>query len=152
VTNEVTVPHGAAAMWDAPAVRDVLVEILRAIGHAGDPEGTDRRGVILQGFSWIVEPVADGVVIAIEIPMGAAVAGPFAVGREQLDALITEVLKAGSQLAGSVSTVPGSAARVWCVSGWALSRGVAGFAMLVASTFSASPNPSRATLPDVRRY
>jgi len=105
VTEEVSVPHGAPTTWDAPAVRDVLVEILRAIGHAGDPAGTDGRGVILQGFSWIVEPVGEGVVIAIEIPMGAAVAGPFAVGGEQLDALITEVLKAERSLAATVSTV-----------------------------------------------
>jgi hypothetical protein len=105
VTEAVSVPHGAAATWDAPAVRDVLVEILRAIGRAGDPEGTARRGVILQGFSWIVEPVGSEVVIAIEIPMGAAVAGPFAVSGEQLDALITDVLKAERQLAATVSTV-----------------------------------------------
>jgi hypothetical protein len=105
VTEPVTVPHGAPATWDAPAVRDVLVEILRAIGHAADPAATERRGVILQGFSWIVEPVGSDVVIAIEIPMGAAVAGPFAVDQAKLDALITDVLKAERQLAATVSTV-----------------------------------------------
>ena len=32
---------------------------------------------MLTGFSWIVEPLGDDVVLAMEIPMGAAVAGPF---------------------------------------------------------------------------
>jgi hypothetical protein len=34
------------------------------------------------------------VVVAIEIPMGAAVAGPFAIGQAELDALIGRVLRA----------------------------------------------------------
>ena len=38
---------------------------------------SDSRHVSLRGFSWIVEPTREGVVIAIEIPSGAAVAGPF---------------------------------------------------------------------------
>jgi hypothetical protein len=50
--------------------------------------------VILHGFSWIVEPMEGGVAIAIEIPMGAAVAGPFAIEQAALDAMITRVLKA----------------------------------------------------------
>ena len=36
---------------------------------------------MLTGFSWIVEPLGDDVVLAMEIPMGAAVAGPFHVRR-----------------------------------------------------------------------
>ncbi len=86
------------------AVRDVLVEILRAIGRAENPAAQPRE-VILQGFSWIVEPADSEVVIAIEIPMGAAVAGPFAVGQARLDALITNVLKSERQLAFRPPTV-----------------------------------------------
>lgn len=90
------VPSEPAAWTDAQ-VRDVLVEILRAIAHAENPKSAADRPVILTGFSWIVEPHGDGVVIAIEIPMGAAVAGPFAVDQKQLDAMITRVLRAERQ-------------------------------------------------------
>ena len=37
----------------------------------------------LRGFSWIVEPTTGGVVIAIEIPTGAAVAGPFDIPQQR---------------------------------------------------------------------
>jgi hypothetical protein len=48
----------------------------------------------MRGFSWIVEPADGGVVIALEIPMGAAVAGPFDIPQARLDALITKVIAA----------------------------------------------------------
>jgi hypothetical protein len=105
VTEAVSVSHGAAATWDVPAVRDVLVEILRAIGRAENPGAAANRPVILQGFSWIVEPEGSNVVIAIEIPMGAAVAGPFDVEQAKLDGLITQVLKIERQLSVSGPTV-----------------------------------------------
>jgi hypothetical protein len=53
--------------------------------------------VALRGFSWIVEPLEQQVVIAIEIPMGAAVAGPFAIDRARLDGLIRRVIAAAAQ-------------------------------------------------------
>jgi hypothetical protein len=93
VTESVVVPHGEPATWDDDAVHDVLAEILRAIDRAQDPDTAADRVVVLQGFSWIVEPSDDKVVIAIEIPMGAAVAGPFAIGQAELDARITRVLR-----------------------------------------------------------
>jgi hypothetical protein len=43
-----------------------------------------------------VEPAPGGVVIAIEIPTGAAVAGPFAIAQARLDGLITRVLAAAA--------------------------------------------------------
>jgi hypothetical protein len=36
-------------------------------------------------------------VIAIEIPMGAAVAGPFDIGQTELDALVGRVIRADRQ-------------------------------------------------------
>ena len=99
VTEAVSVAHGRPASWDEVAVRDVLVEILRAIDRVERPGAGADRNVVLRGFSWIVEP-ADGddqVVIAIEIPMGAAVAGPFAIAQAALDALIATVLRAERQ-------------------------------------------------------
>ncbi|MEZ5319594.1 MAG: hypothetical protein R2752_19495 [Vicinamibacterales bacterium] len=100
VTESVTVPHGEPSTWNDAAVRDVLIEILRAIDRAQNPGASADRVVALQGFSWIVEPDQDKVVIAIEIPMGAAVAGPFAIPQAELDASITRVLKIERELFG----------------------------------------------------
>ena len=77
-------------------VEQVLREILLAIDRARNPQA-ENRYVALRGFSWIVEPIAEGgVVIAIEIPSGAAVAGPFAVEQPVLDRTITRVLAAAA--------------------------------------------------------
>ncbi len=94
VTESLSVAHGEPSSWDEAAVRDVLVEILRAIERAQNPSAPPDRVVALRGFSWIVEPAGQDVVLAVEIPMGAAVAGPFAIAQAKLDALITDVLRA----------------------------------------------------------
>jgi len=98
VTEAVSVASGEPASWDDEAVRDVLVEILRAIDRVQNPNAPADRGVVLQGFSWIVEPAEAKSIIAIEIPMGAAVAGPFAIGQSELDAMIARVLRAERQV------------------------------------------------------
>ena len=47
----------------------------------------------LRGLSWIVNPYEDGgVLIAIEITMGAAIAGPFDIDQSALETMITRVL------------------------------------------------------------
>ena len=97
VTENVVVPSAEAPVWDDALVRAMLVEILRAIGRAETPDSPKDREVILQGFSWIVEPHEGQVVLAIEIPMGAAVAGPFAITQAEFDALITRVLRTERQ-------------------------------------------------------
>jgi hypothetical protein len=98
VTERASHPVSAAAWGDAD-VRDVLKMILEAIDRAKHPHGPERPAS-LRGFSWIVEPFdpstgsAQGrpsggqVVIAIEIPMGAAVAGPFDIAQDRLTAMI----------------------------------------------------------------
>ena len=93
VSQQCLVASDAPLVWDDGTVRHVLVEILRAIDRAANPHAEADRPVALHGFSWIVEPVDGAVVIAIEIPMGAAVAGPFAVGQAELDAGIARVLR-----------------------------------------------------------
>ena len=93
VREAVTVAHGAPATWDEGAVYDALVEILRAIDRAQNPKAPRDRAVILTGFSWIVEPEGENVVLALEIPMGAAVAGPFAMPQAKLDALVSSVIR-----------------------------------------------------------
>ncbi len=97
VTQSVVVPGGDAPAWSDALVHDMLVEILRAIGRVQDPNAAADRPVALQGFSWIVEPNNGQVVIAIEIPMGAAVAGPFDVDQAELDAIVARVIRADRQ-------------------------------------------------------
>ena len=79
------IEHGREpAAWAETDVETVLKQILLAIDRAKNRSAGSRH-VTLRGFSWIVEPVDEQVVIAIEIPMGAAVAGPFAIERSRLD-------------------------------------------------------------------
>src|SRR5215203_6825278 len=92
VTEQLTQP-GDPAQWTEREVEAVLKDILLSIDRAKNPAASDRH-VALRGFSWIVEPAEGGVVIAIEIPTGAAVAGPFAMPQAALDRLITSVLAA----------------------------------------------------------
>jgi hypothetical protein len=84
-------PHG----WREADVEAVLKQILLAIDRVKNPSAQSSV-VALRGFSWIVEPLGGNVVIAIEIPMGAAVAGPFAIEQARLDALIRRVIAAAA--------------------------------------------------------
>lgn len=77
--------------WTELDVELVLKAMLLAIDRVKNPGAGDRY-VALRGFSWIVEPTEGGVVIALEIPSGAAVAGPFEIEQRALDGMITRVL------------------------------------------------------------
>ena len=79
--------------WTEGDVASLLKDILLAIDRVRNPDGGDRF-VALRGFSWIVEPTSDGVVIAIEIQSGAAVAGPFQVDQRRLDRLVAGAIAA----------------------------------------------------------
>ncbi len=81
--------------WTEADVEQILKTMLLAVDHAKNP-GSTQEFVTLRGFSWIVEPSEGGVVIAIEIPTGAVVAGPFDIEQPRLDALISRVLAAAS--------------------------------------------------------
>ncbi|HYT69696.1 MAG TPA: hypothetical protein VEL51_24970 [Vicinamibacterales bacterium] len=90
------IEHGAEpTSWAEADVETVLKQILLAIDRVKNP-GDSRRHVALRGFSWIVEPMDGDVVIAIEIPMGAAVAGPFAIDQQRLDTMIRRVIAAAA--------------------------------------------------------
>jgi hypothetical protein len=94
-----TLVHQAAPLaWTDDDVRDVLREILLAIDRVKNP-GATAPPVTLRGFSWIVEPMDGQVIIALEIPMGVAVAGPFDIERERLDAMIARVVAASARTA-----------------------------------------------------
>jgi hypothetical protein len=80
--------------WNEDDVRSVLEEMLRAMHRLKHRSQADVP-VTLRGLSWIVNPFEDGgVVIAIEITLGAAVAGPFEIDKTRLEAMIARVLTA----------------------------------------------------------
>jgi hypothetical protein len=89
--------------WTDDDVRTVLHGMLLAMHRAKHPEEA-ARAVALRGFSWIVNPYEDGgVVIAIEITLGAAIAGPFDIDQAALEAMIARVLATAP--AGSSPTI-----------------------------------------------
>jgi hypothetical protein len=78
--------------WTDDDVRAVLQGMLTAMHRLKHPDDSDAP-VALRGLSWIVNPFDDGgVVIAIEITMGAAVAGPFLIDKAALETMISRVL------------------------------------------------------------
>jgi len=78
--------------WTDLDVRQVLEGMLTAMHRLKHPD-EGARPVTLRGLSWIVDPFKDGgVVIAIEITMGAAVAGPFDIDQGTLETMISRVL------------------------------------------------------------
>jgi hypothetical protein len=82
----------ASGAWTEEEVRLVLHGMLRAMDRRKRPGESDRE-IALRGLSWIVNPYeSGGVVIAIEISMGAAVAGPFEIDKARLEAMIARVL------------------------------------------------------------
>jgi hypothetical protein len=81
--------------WTEADVSRILVGMLRALDRAKNPEAENDRPVALRGFSWIVNPFENkGVVIAIEMGLGAIVAGPFDIAEGDLSALIERVMSA----------------------------------------------------------
>ena len=80
--------------WSDEDVSGVLEGMLGAVARAKDP-GNLTPAIVLRGFSWIVNAVDSGVVIAIEIPSGSVVAGPFEIDQERLSSMVARVI-AGS--------------------------------------------------------
>ena len=81
-------PHA----WIDDDVRVVLEGMLRAMDRRKHPGESDRP-VTLRCLSWIVNAYEEGgVVIAIEITLGAAIAGPFDIDKGRLEEMIARVL------------------------------------------------------------
>jgi hypothetical protein len=80
------------AAWTDNDVSKLLKAMLLSIHRAKHPGSTDTP-VFLRGFSWIVNPFEDnGVVVAIEIQTGAAVAGPFRIDKNLLEEMISRAI------------------------------------------------------------
>ena len=79
--------------WTDEDVRQVLEGMLGAMHRLKHPDEPPSHAIALRGLSWIVNPFEDGgVVIAMEIGMGAAVAGPFDIDQPSLEAMISRVI------------------------------------------------------------
>jgi hypothetical protein len=105
-TNDIVdLPLPEPAAWQDEHIGRLLEEMLRAIERAANPDADRGRPVTLRGFSWIVTPFADrGVLISVEIQLGAAAAGPFPVEQATLDAAITRVLAQARSSAGDAAS------------------------------------------------
>ena len=78
--------------WTDDDVRAILGGMLRAMDRRKRPGEPDRE-ISLRGLSWIVNPYDEGgVVIAIEITLGAAIAGPFDIDQSALETMINRVM------------------------------------------------------------
>jgi hypothetical protein len=86
-----------AAEWTDTDVADLLRDVLRAIARvqSGDTPA-EPRSVSFEGLSWIVSPYRGAVVIALEIHSASAVAGPFDLDAEALDAMLARVVRGES--------------------------------------------------------
>jgi len=81
--------------WVDSDVATILVGMLRALDKARNPDADHDRPMALRGFSWIVNPFeSGGVVIAMEMTSGAAVAGPFDIPERLLTEMIQRVIEA----------------------------------------------------------
>ena len=80
-------------VWTEADVTAVLAGMLRALDRAKNPDTEADRPVALRGFSWIVNPFeTGGVVIALEMSLGAVVAGPFDISESALSGLIERAM------------------------------------------------------------
>ena len=78
--------------WTDDDVRLMLEGMLKAMHRLKHPDD-EERPVALRGLSWIVNAYEEGgVVVAIEITLGAAVAGPFDIDQAALERMIGRVL------------------------------------------------------------
>ena len=95
-TSHVISPvHREPRAWTDGDVAAVLAGMLRALERAGNPGSDAERPIALRGFSWIVNPFEKGgVVIAIEMSLGAIVAGPFDIADRDLSTMIDRVMAA----------------------------------------------------------
>jgi len=94
-TQVVTSIERQPAAWTDHDITEILIGMLRALDRAKNPDTEENRPVALRGFSWIVNPFENrGVVLAIEMSLGAIVAGPFDIAERDLTAMIERVMAA----------------------------------------------------------
>ena len=79
--------------WTDDDVQTVLEGMLQMMHRLKHPQDEAPPPIALRGLSWIVNPYEEGgVVIAIEIAMGAAIAGPFEIDQNALETMVARVM------------------------------------------------------------
>jgi hypothetical protein len=102
-TEEIAPVSADPDSWSDSDVARVLAGMLRALERAKDPSVDPDRPIALRGFSWIVSPFeAGGVVIALELTLGAVVGGPFQISERDLTAKIERVMSAERAAAATI--------------------------------------------------
>jgi hypothetical protein len=91
VTKRIEGVPDNAALWTDADVRSLLEQMLLALERAKNPGG-EAPPISLRGFSWIVSPEAQGVLIHLEMQMGTVSAGPFAIDEARLTEMISRVM------------------------------------------------------------
>lgn len=80
-----------ATEWTDEHVKGLLEQMLLALERVKNPGG-DPPSVSLRGFSWIVSPDANGVLVHLEMQMGTVSAGPFDITESKLTEMISRVM------------------------------------------------------------
>src|SRR5262245_20480815 len=94
-SHVISVASTEPGRWTDDDVTAVLGGMLRALEQQKNPEAEGNRRVAMRGFSWIVNPYeGGGVVIALELSLGAVIAGPFDIAERDLSAMIQRVMAA----------------------------------------------------------
>ena len=91
VTQKVKGVPADAESWTVADVRVLLEQMLKALDRARDPN-SDPSAVTMRGFSWIVSPDQGGVLVHLELQLGTASAGPFAIDETRLSDMIARVI------------------------------------------------------------
>jgi hypothetical protein len=90
VTEKMKGVRTDADAWTDADVKTLLEQMLKALDRAKNPGGD--VAVTLRGFSWIVSPDKDGVLVHLEMQLGTASAGPFAIDEARLSEMIARVI------------------------------------------------------------
>jgi hypothetical protein len=90
VTEKMKGVRADADAWTDADVKTLLEQMLKALDRAKNPGGD--VAVTLRGFSWIVSPDKDGVLVHLEMQLGTASAGPFAIDEARLSEMIARVI------------------------------------------------------------
>jgi len=91
ITRKIDGVPAKAADWIDGDVRLLLEQMLLALEKAKNPSG-EAPPVSLRGFSWIVSPEENGVLIHLEMQLGTVSAGPFDIDEARLTDMISRVM------------------------------------------------------------
>jgi hypothetical protein len=80
-----------AQAWTVADVKRLLEGMLLALQRTSDPNA-EPTPISMRGFSWIVSPDDDGVLVHIEMQLGTVSAGPFAIDEHRLTDMISRVM------------------------------------------------------------